>query len=104
MCSPEGQPYPGLHQKRDEEQQGPGGNYSPLLCPHEAPPGVLHSGMGPPAKERCVPVGAAPEKLMKKIRRLEQKERLKELNLFTLEKKRLWRDLTVASSTRTRKR
>lgn len=41
---------------------------------------------------------------MKKIRRLEQKERLKELNLFTLEKKRLWRDLTVASSTRTRKR
>ncbi|KAK4832381.1 hypothetical protein QYF61_022236 [Mycteria americana] len=40
-CSPEGQPYPGLHQKK-RVQQVKGGDSAPLLWSGETPPGVLH--------------------------------------------------------------
>ena len=39
-CSPESQPYPGLHQKKCG-QQGEGGDPIPLLCIGETSPGVL---------------------------------------------------------------
>lgn len=38
------QMHPGLHKKRTG-QQAEGGDFPPLLCPHENPPGVLHSAL-----------------------------------------------------------
>jgi len=58
MCghSPEGQLYPGLHQK-----QVKGGDSVPLLCSGETPPRVLHPALKSSAQERHGPVGAGPE-------------------------------------------
>jgi len=39
-CSPESQPYPGLHQEK-RGQQVEEGDSAPLLHSHETPPGVL---------------------------------------------------------------
>ena len=59
-CSLESQPYPGLHQKRGD-QQGEGEHRPPLLCLPRPPSGALHSGLGPPAQAGCGAVGAGLE-------------------------------------------
>jgi len=59
-CSPEGQPYPGLHQEKCG-QQVEGGDSGPLLRSAETPPGVLHLAPETPAQEGHGVVGTGPE-------------------------------------------
>jgi len=59
-CSPESQPYPGLHQKQ-RGKQVEGGDSALLLCSRENPPGVLRPALEPSAQERQRPFGAGPE-------------------------------------------
>jgi len=62
MCprSPESQPYPGLHQKKCD-QQGEGGDPAPLLGSGEASPGVLCPDVESSVEERHEPVGMHPK-------------------------------------------
>ena len=61
MCAhnPEGQPYPGLHQKKCGLQVK-GGDSTPLLCSGETSPGVLCPALEPSAQEGHGDVGVGP--------------------------------------------
>jgi len=58
--SPEGQPYPGLHQEK-HGQQVEGADSAPLFCSGETSPGVLRPDEELSAQDRHGPVGAGPE-------------------------------------------
>lgn len=71
---------------------------APLLCSSEPPPGALRSALGPPASEGHGTMGASPGEAMKMNKGLELlccEDRLRELGLFTLGKRRLQRHFTV---------
>lgn len=94
-CSSESKLFPGLHQKRSG-QQGEGGDCPSLLCPCESPSGELNPGLGPAIQERrsC---WRGSTKMIRRLQHLPvQKDRLKDIGLFSLKKRRLWGDLTAA--------
>ena len=71
----------------------------PLLSPWEAPSAVLHPSPGLPAQEGCGAVGVGPEEGTRMIRRAGApllQRKAKGAGLFSLEKRRLWGDLTAA--------
>jgi len=58
--SPQGQPYPELHQKKCD-QHVKGSDSAPLLHSGDISPGILHPDLGPSAQGRYGHVGSSPE-------------------------------------------
>ena len=82
---------PGLHREK-YDQQVERGDSAPLLCSCETLPGVLCSVLELPVKEGHEVVGAGLEEGLRDDQRAIEppsEDRLRELGLFSLQKKRL---------------
>lgn len=100
MCphSSGSQQYPGL-QPEQHSQQGEGGDLAPLLCAGEASPGALRPKWSPQYSRDMEPlehVQKRATKMLQGMEHLSYEDRLRVLGLFSLEKKRLWGDLSVS--------
>ena len=95
-CSPESQPFPGLHQKKCG-QQVEGSGPASLLCTGEASLEVLSRC---PQYRRDVDllecIQRRATKMMEGMEHLPSEDRLRELGPFILEKERFWGYLKAA--------
>ena len=96
-CSPETKKYPGLHQKRGCQQRE-GDDCPPLLSSHEAHLKYRVQAFTTQDKKVVKLFKWSLDKATKMIRGLEHlcfEERLREIGLFSLEKRMLQGDLSV---------
>jgi len=92
-CSPGGQHYPGLHQKRGG-QHGERGNCPPLLCLYEATSIVLCPSLSLQYKKHVELLEWVP--MIRGLEHLSYEEKLRLLGLFILETRKLQGDLIAA--------
>ncbi|GAB0207783.1 hypothetical protein GRJ2_003244000 [Grus japonensis] len=82
------------------DQQVEGGDSVSLYCSHETPPGVLHPALWGPQYRRDMEllerVQRRATKMIGGLEHLSYEDRLRELGLFSLEKRRLRGDLIAA--------